>query len=172
MPPQDAAVREDPSYPKVLGRKQLIHLLSRNGDRLLYSAETVCFANAPSLAEQVCYRQVDFRTARTQMRRIEPGQRGPVGSVSSFRLPPSWDTAFTRLSSDKKLLDGTNVIGLKKTSSWEREVREPGANVVVTASHEILGHQGRVILTIHRVYLIVKKEISLSLYLLSRCPGL
>jgi hypothetical protein len=51
MAPRDAAVREDPSHPEVLGRRQLIHLLSRNGDRPLYSAETVSSTNAPSLAE-------------------------------------------------------------------------------------------------------------------------
>jgi hypothetical protein len=60
MEPQDAAVREDPSHPEVLERRQLIHLLSCNGDRPLNSAKTVSSANAPSLAEQVCYRQVDF----------------------------------------------------------------------------------------------------------------
>jgi hypothetical protein len=115
MAPRDAAVREDPSYPKVLGRGQLVHLLSRNGDRLLNSAKTRSSANASSLAEQICDSQVDFRTARTRMRRVEPGQRRPVASISSFRSSPWWNTAFTRLASDKKLLDGTNVIKHKKT---------------------------------------------------------
>jgi hypothetical protein len=147
MPPRDAAIREDPSHPEVLGRRQLVHLLSRDRNRLLNSAETACSANAPSLAEQVGYRRMDFRTALTQMRRVEPGQRGPVGSVSSFRSHSSWDTACTRFTSDKKLLDGTNVIGFEKASSWEREVREPGANVVMAISHEILGHQCRVVLS-------------------------
>jgi hypothetical protein len=135
MAPRDAAVRECPSYPEVLGRRQLVHLLSRNGDRLLNSAKTRSSTNAPSLAEQVCDSQVDFRTTRTRMRQVEPGQRRPVASVSSFRSPPWWDIAYTGLASDQKLLNGTNVIKHKKTSSWEREVREPRADVVMTPSH-------------------------------------
>jgi hypothetical protein len=132
MAPRDAAVREDSSYPEVLGRRELVHLLSRNGDRLLNSAKALRSTNAPSLAEQVCDSQVNFRTARTRMGQVEPRKRRPVASISSFRSTSWRDVAFTWIASDQELLDGTDVIEHKKASSRERKVREPRANLVMT----------------------------------------
>jgi hypothetical protein len=95
----------------------------------------------PITAELV--RKTQAQTLATAKGHLDAHRQG----VQSTRPRPTEERHFTGLASDQKLLNGTNVIKHKKTSSWEREVREPRANVVMTPSHEILGHQGRVILT-------------------------